>query len=200
MRAQPAKVTVRRAEIRDAESLMATHSMPRAMAGTLQLPFPSVDAWRKRIGENSADDYVLVAEADGVLVGSLGLHPSSRSPRRRHAAGIGMSVHDDWQRRGVGTTLLRAAIDLADKWLNYRRLELTVYTDNVAALALYSKFDFEIEGTLRDYAFRDGHFVDAYTMARVRSESRKSVVAKDTTIAKTVEGKLRVATRTARKR
>ena len=200
MRERPANVTVRRAEMRDAESLMATYSTPRAMAGTLQLPFPSVDAWRKRIGEHGPDDYVLVAEAEGLLVGNLGLHPSSRSPRRRHAAGIGMSVHDDWQRRGVGATLLRAAIDLADNWLNYRRLELTVYTDNVAALALYRKFDFEIEGTLRDYAFRDGHFVDAYTMARVRSESRKSIATIETTIAKSVEGKLRVATGTARKR
>jgi hypothetical protein len=33
------------------------------------------------------------------------------------------------------------------------------------------KFGFEIEGTLRDYAFRDGAFVDAYTMARLRNSA-----------------------------
>ena len=64
-----------------------------------------------------------------------------------------------------------AAVDLADNWLNYTRLELTVYTDNAAALALYRKFGFEIEGTLKAYAFRDGRFIDAYTMARLRERS-----------------------------
>ena len=36
------------------------------------------------------------------------------------------------------------------------RIELTVYTDNAAAIALYRKFGFEIEGTHRAYALRDG--------------------------------------------
>ncbi len=79
-----------------------------------------------------------------------------------------MMVRDDWQGRGVGSALMRAVIDLADKWLNLTRIELTVYTDNEPAIALYRKFGFQIEGTLRNYAFRDGEFVSAYVMARVR--------------------------------
>jgi putative acetyltransferase len=47
-------------------------------------------------------------------------------------------------------------------------LELTVYTDNPAALALYRKFGFEQEGLLKAFAYRAGDYVDAYTMARVR--------------------------------
>jgi putative acetyltransferase len=78
-----------------------------------------------------------------------------------------MAVRDDRQRSGVGTALLNAAIELADGWLNYQRLELFVYTDNLAALSLYRKFGFAIEGTCRAYAFRDGHYVDAYQMARL---------------------------------
>jgi putative acetyltransferase len=63
---------------------------------------------------------------------------------------------------------MKAAIELADKWLNLSRLELTVYTDNEPALRLYKKLGFEIEGTHRKYAFRDGAYVDAHAMARVR--------------------------------
>ena len=44
---------------------------------------------------------------------------------------------------------------------------MTVYTDNAVALALYRKFGFEIEGTLQNFAFRGGRFIDAYTMARL---------------------------------
>ena len=54
-------------------------------------------------------------------------------------------VRDDWQRKGVGTALMQAAVDLADKWLNLERLELEVYTDNVPAIRLYEKFGFTIE-------------------------------------------------------
>jgi putative acetyltransferase len=110
-----------------------------------------------------------VAEIDGTVVGNLGLHSMAKSPRRRHAGYVGMSVHDAWHRHGVGTALMSAAIDLADNWLQYTRLELTVYVDNPGALALYRKCGFEIEGTLRQYAFRDGKYVDAYTMARLKT-------------------------------
>jgi L-phenylalanine/L-methionine N-acetyltransferase len=48
------------------------------------------------------------------------------------------------------------------------RVELSVYTDNAAGIALYEKFGFEIEGTHHRYAFRKGEYVDAYSMARIR--------------------------------
>jgi putative acetyltransferase len=44
--------------------------------------------------------------------------------------------------------------------------ELTVYTDNAAAVALYRKFGFGIEGTARGYALRRGEYVGAFMMAR----------------------------------
>ena len=43
-----------------------------------------------------------------------------------------------------------------------------MYTDNAAAVVLYEKFGFEIEGAHRRYAFRNGEYVDAYSMARIK--------------------------------
>jgi putative acetyltransferase len=63
---------------------------------------------------------------------------------------------------------MEAAINLAENWLNLKRLDLQVYTDNPAAIHLYEKYGFQIEGTLRRCAFRDGEYVDAFTMARVK--------------------------------
>ena len=57
---------------------------------------------------------------------------------------------------------------MADNWLNLKRVELQVYTDNARAIHLYEKFDFVIEGTHKAFAFRDGEYVDAYSMARVK--------------------------------
>ena len=107
-------IVVRRAEPADAEAIHETFLGPRAIAGTLQLPYPSVESWRKRLAEFPADQYLLVATIAGEVVGNLGLHAASKSPRRRHVGDIGMAVRDDRQGRGVGTALLQAAIELAD--------------------------------------------------------------------------------------
>ena len=161
-----AAIVVRRAEAQDASALQALFAAPGAIAGTLQLPFPSAATWGQRIADVVPGDYLLVAELDGEVVGNLGLHAVSKSPRRRHAGTLGIAVRDDRQRRGVGTALLAAAIDLADNWIGYARLELAVYIDNAAAVALYRKFGFDVEGTARRYALRDGALVDAFMMAR----------------------------------
>ena len=78
-----------------------------------------------------------------------------------------MGVKDNVQGKGVGSALLAAIIDLSDKWLNLRRLELTVFVDNERGINLYQKFGFEIEGESKDYAFRCGEYVNVYHMARV---------------------------------
>lgn len=160
-------IAIRRAEPSDAEALWKCFASPRVVHSTLQLPYRSVESVRERLTKSEEGVFLLVAVVDGEVVGSISLHAASR-PRLRHKGEIGMMVRDDWQGKGVGSAMMQAVIDLADKWLNLTRIELTVYTDNEPAVALYRKFGFEIEGTLRKFAFRDGEFVDAYTMARVR--------------------------------
>ncbi len=162
------KVEIRHAEPDDYRAIQQLYTQPKAIEGTLQIPFPSAELWKKRLAEKPENHYVLVACVDGKIVGSLGLTSVSRSPRRRHAAGIGMAVHDEWHGRGIGTALVEAAIELAEKWLNVSRLELTVFTDNEPAVKLYEKFGFKKEGTHEKYAFRDGEYVDTISMARIR--------------------------------
>ena len=160
-------IEIRRVEPGDYQAVCAVHAQPNALAGTLQLPFPSEEAWKERLAKFGERHYGLVACVEGQIVGMLSLQVSPRL-RRAHVGDLGMAVHDKWAGKGVGSALIKAAIDLADKWLNLTRLELTVYTDNEPALHLYKKLGFEIEGTHRKYAFRDGAYVDAYTMARVQ--------------------------------
>lgn len=167
--ADPAEVVVRRAERSDAAALKALMAMPIAQSMTMQLPFPSVGEWQARLDDPPEGFRILVAcdaRPDGQVVGSLGIGVATR-PRRRHVASLGMSVHDDWAGRGVGTRLMEAAMDLVDNWLQVTRVELTVFTDNEPALALYRRFGFEVEGTERMAVFRDGEYVDIHMMARL---------------------------------
>lgn len=68
---------------------------------------------------------------------------------------------------------MNTMIDLCDNWLNISRIELTVFVDNAAAIALYKKFGFETEGTGKRFAFRDGQYVDIAYMARVTEPNKK---------------------------
>lgn len=159
---------IRRAEPDDYAAIRDIFSGPKAFAGTLQLPYPSLHDWRQRLAEPGDGTYNLVAVVGDSVVGMLDVHTFPNKPRRRHVGTIGIGVHDDWQGKGIGTALMRAGVDLADNWLNLRRLELEVYTDNEPAIRLYERFGFEREGTKRQDAFRDGRYVDSYLMARLR--------------------------------
>ncbi len=159
-------LTVRALRVSDAEALTDLINLPGYRAGTLRPPFQSIDAVRKRMESPSPGALNLVVELDGKLVANAGMNRFEG--RRQHAASLGMGVHDDFTGRGVGTFLMAAMVDAADNWHDIKRLELTVYTDNDAAVRLYEKFGFEKEGLLRSFGYRDGQYVDAYTMARLR--------------------------------
>jgi len=158
---------IRRATPADAEQLAELYGQPGVIWGTLQPPYQNVELWRTRLQPN--DEHILLVACVGDLViGSLGLHLNPLRPRRKHVGAIGMGVRDEWQGKGVGTALIQAVLDVADKWQNLTRLELEVFVDNERAIRLYKKFGFEIEGTARQFAFRDGEYADIYHMARVR--------------------------------
>jgi putative acetyltransferase len=165
--ARPAAgLTIRAREPEDCAAIAELVSLPRVRWGTLRLPFTSREDVRQWMEKAPAGHLQIVALLDGRLVGTAGVHPDKG--RRSHVGGIGMCVHDEFQRRGIGAALLAALIEAADRWFNLRRLELAVYVDNEPAIALYKKFGFVIEGTRRADAFRDGAFVDSYMMARLK--------------------------------
>ena len=96
-----------------------------------------------------------------------GLHPAGPSLRRRHVMFLGISVSAPAQRQGVGQALMTALLDYADNWAQVLRLELNVYADNAAAIRLYERCGFSLEGRMRAYALRDGAYVDSLAMARL---------------------------------
>ena len=161
------QVVVRHAENYDAEALHEIYSQPALYRDTLQLPHPTLKKWQTRTTDLPAGHYSLVACIEEQVVGQLTLMVESLV-RRSHVATFGMGVSAHYQGQGVASALMQEMVNLCDNWLRIERIELTVFTDNTAALALYRKFGFEVEGTGKHFAFRDGQYVDAYFMARFR--------------------------------
>ena len=162
----PPDILIRALEPADMVEVTELFNQPKAYAGTLQLPLTSVELRQKRNAEVSPGFKRLVAVVEGKVIGVIFL--SRFEDRRSHVGSIGMAVHDAYAGRGAGTALLAAVIDLADNWLQLKRLELGVYADNVRAIALYERFGFEREGLQRAYSWRGGAFADSLIMARLR--------------------------------
>lgn len=159
------EIKVRNATEQDIPAVAEIYRGINAAADTLQNPYISNEFWISRIKAVPEGVYSLVAEIENEVVGQLGFSAMQHA-RRKHVGTLGMAVKDGHHRQGVGAALMTAVVDLADNWLAVRRLELTVFTDNKAAIALYEKFGFVIEGEAKEFAFRAGQYVDAYYMAR----------------------------------
>lgn len=160
-------LVLRGIRVSDAAQLHELIYAPSMARGDPQTPFRTLESTREWIEKRPPQLVLIGAFAGERLVGEGQVEIGKT--RRAHVAEVGVGVHGDWRRRGVATRLLDEMLDLADNWLGLRRLELKVFVDNEAAIALYRKYGFEIEGRLRGHTLRDGVYVDAYLMARLHA-------------------------------
>ena len=161
----PPNLTIRATQPSDAEGIAALANLPGYRWGTLRPMYQTIEETRGFLEKIAPGDVSLVAQIDSLLVGSA--HLNRYQGRRAHAGGIGLGVHDAWVGHGIGKKLFGTLVEVADKWIGLRRLELTVHADNAGAIALYRQFGFEVEGTFRAYALRDGVLVNTLAMGRL---------------------------------
>jgi RimJ/RimL family protein N-acetyltransferase len=114
--------------------------------------------------KSGAVHFVAVAGHDEVI-GWCDLRPKAQ-PTLRHSAVLGMGLVAPFRGLGLGSRLLAATLEAAER-VGIQRAELVVRSDNAPAIALYRRFGFAVEGTLRDYLRVDGVSHDALQMARL---------------------------------
>ncbi|MCU1499390.1 MAG: GCN5-related N-acetyltransferase [Acidimicrobiales bacterium] len=83
----------------------------------------------------------LVVEREGEVVGYGGVHDEGHG----HGS-LFMALADGHRGQGLGTALLDAALCAAREGGHFHKVVLQVWPHNVAALALYRKFGFSVEG------------------------------------------------------
>jgi putative acetyltransferase len=152
----------------DTEMLWAMFStLSEASTSNLIPPFTRErrESWTNNINYNEVLAIVAVIEEKGMqrIVGSASLkfHPQEVF---KHNAELGITVHDDYQNLGIGTTLLNHLLVIA-RMKKLRKVWLIVNTENGKAIQLYKKAGFEVEGTLRKEMYFKGKYSDAYRMA-----------------------------------
>ncbi len=123
---------------------------------------PPVDIDERAAQFARSADASIVAVAGGRIIGGIHVEAS------RHGFGeFGMMVDRGWRGRGVGTALVRAAIDWA-RGQGLHKLGLEVFPHNTAGIALYAKCGFVEEGRrVKQYRRANGELWDAIVMGLV---------------------------------
>jgi ribosomal protein S18 acetylase RimI-like enzyme len=81
-----------------------------------------------------------------------------------HTGHLGMCVRQDYRKKGIGSALLDTAIKAARDY-GLERIELEVYTSNIAAIRMYEKRGFLVEGIKRKARKLDTRYYDIQIMA-----------------------------------
>jgi RimJ/RimL family protein N-acetyltransferase len=159
---------LRTARPTDARALSRLFAAVRAEGRWLVTPPSAVSEPSEAffIGEmiREGDGLTLVAEAGDEVVGNV-LVSLDRNVVSEHIGTLSICVADDWREVGVGSALVRAAIDWArDRGLV--KLALGVFPDNERAIAVYERAGFVREGVRRrQYRGPNETFRDELLMA-----------------------------------
>ena len=160
--------TLRPARPTDARPLATLFAAVRSEGRWLVTPPTAVSEPSEAfyIGEmiREPQSLALVAEADGDVVGNV-LISVERSVVSDHVGVLSICVADGWRDVGIGSALVRAALD----WSAARglaKVALGVFPDNDRAIAVYEHAGFVREGLrARQYRVPGGAYRDELLMA-----------------------------------
>jgi len=145
-------LTLYRPEDKEALVSMYANMSPEALKWGLP-PYDRarIEYWNSDLTNN----ITLIARLEERIVGHLRLF---RIPfeRRKGVGEVLIYVHQDFQNLGLGTRMMRKAIELA-KEQGFHRIGLTVVADNHSAIKVYEKVGFKKEGIARETFYGDDH-------------------------------------------
>lgn len=108
---------------------------------------------------NSNNQIMLVAEVNGVIVGTAN-YSTSNVKRLSHRGSIGLCVQKKFWNQGIATSLLEYLIRFGREEAKAKIISLGVRSDNEPAIHLYKKFGFEKIGTFEGYYQIDNKLID----------------------------------------
>lgn len=116
----------------------------------------------RHIVDNDLSHFIALNEDQAI--GWCDVLPLSKAGARAHVGTLGIGLLPDFRHLGIGARLCETAIQKA-RHQGLTRIELTVRSDNLDAIALYRKFGFETESLQRRALRIDGRYYDMYAMA-----------------------------------
>lgn len=152
----------------DAGDVYAITSDPKVAIGLDWMPDAEFVNTQELLDKHDSVQHRLVAELDGTVVAIAWLKNFSR-PRINHIGQLELAVRPDHWGQRIGTSLTMAILDLADNWLNLKRIEANVVEGNLGALRLLENLGFDVEGTKLSSLYGNGERQNEKMLARLRA-------------------------------
>lgn len=140
------------------------HPLPRGVSG---FPADKEASFRQglniAIGQSGWRRGWLACDGDGSIIGHVDLR-ARFEPNTSHRCLLGMGVHRDHRRQGIGLALL----EHAKAWAlteNFVWMDLQVFATNHRAIQLYRKAGFEQTGETPDLFRLDGQSIGDISMS-----------------------------------
>ncbi len=167
------KVILRPLEREDLKTLQALHAanIDLVLLADGGWSPESLVSWEKQFDKGLEEEDVarFAIEADGKVIGSVGLHPW-----RNHRAGnvsLGIGIYDpQYLSKGYGRDAINVFLDWCFRIQNYRRVGLTVGANNERAIRTYRACGFVEEGRRRQHEYVNGQYVDEVIMSLLRGD------------------------------
>ncbi|MCQ6264748.1 GNAT family N-acetyltransferase [Fictibacillus sp. WQ 8-8] len=120
--------------------------------------------WVQSLLEN-VNEILIVAERDGEVVGWIVFQAAPNRKRLSHTGALGMMISKGYREMGIGSMLLKALLDWAEKNPLIEKVSLGVFSTNHRAISLYKKMGFLEEGRkIKEFKMNENDYVDDILM------------------------------------
>ncbi len=160
-------ITLRAATADDADAICTIFNQGIAdRVATLETALRTPAERRQWLADRGPRHPVIVASADGAVVGWGSLNGFNPRTAYDHVVDFSIYVERSWRGRGIGSQLLDRLIDRANE-LHYHKMVLAALAHNAAGVALYTRAGFSPVGIYHEQGQLDGHWVDVIVMEKI---------------------------------
>ena len=140
------------------DALPAYPKTEEALTQWLEDMRKATDAFLFAVRTLDNDELIGYVELDGILW-------------THRVSGVSIAIGEvKYREKGYGYEVMQLVLQFAFDELNLHRIQLTVFSYNERAIALYEKLGFQREGVHREHLQRDGKRYDMYLYGLLRSE------------------------------
>ena len=165
------KVLLRAVEIEDSNQLHIWANDPdlQYLLGGWHFPTNMNDQkkWFENLSCNSNNQRFIVLNEDNIVIGMANLlNINLKDGNAEH----GLLLDKNFQGKGYGTSIVLAIMNYVFNELRLKRLETTIIENNVSSVNLFIKLGWKKEGTLRNWYYRKGKFINKLIFGILKEE------------------------------
>lgn len=153
---------IRRAERRDIQALLDIYNYEvEHGVATFDLHKKGLEEWTAWFEAHNVENHpLLVAEADGRVVGYASLSAYREKEAYRSTVELSVYIAPDARRKGVATALMEEILREAREDARTHTVVSVITAGNEASIRLHERFGFEFCGRLREVGVKFGRYLD----------------------------------------